>query len=114
MKKPLLFTLGAAAGIVGGMAAAKTVRETRERAALGERLAAAEAVHGKNIVILGSGFAGINAAHRLLERLPAESGWKITIVDRRNYFLFTPLLYHAATGLVDPTHILFPTRALSR
>lgn len=114
MKRPLLFGLGLLAGTAGALATGKKVRADRERMELARRLSREPAEHGKNIVILGSGFAGINAAHRLLQRLPAESGWKITLVDRRNYFLFTPLLYHAATGLVDPTHILFPSRALSQ
>lgn len=112
MKRPWLFGLGAVAGAAGAVLAARKLQENRERDALAEKLALSGGA--RNIVILGSGFGGINTASRLLERIPAESGCKITLVDRRNYFLFTPLLYHAATGLVDPTHILFPTRALSK
>lgn len=111
MKRPLLFGLGALAGAAGAALAAQKVRENREKASLIERLKLTGGP--KRILVLGSGFGGINAVSRLLERIPAESGCTVTLVDRRNYFLFTPLLYHAATGLVDPTHILFPTRALS-
>ena len=54
------------------------------------------------VLILGAGFAGLATAIRLgKERAKAQ----VTLVSRRNYHLFTPLLYQAATGLVDPDHI---------
>ncbi|HEU4752682.1 MAG TPA: hypothetical protein VFU47_06200, partial [Armatimonadota bacterium] len=101
MKGRWLFGLGAVAGAAVGGAAVLRARSAAELAARGRRLGSATAAQGKNIVILGAGFGGINAAAALIRSLPAESGWKVTVVDRRNYFLFTPLLYHAATGLVD-------------
>ena len=66
------------------------------------------------VVVLGAGFGGLNTAATLVARLPKESGWTVTLVDRHNYFLFTPLLYHAATGLVEPSSVLFPIRGLTR
>jgi len=96
------------------MAVAHRQRENARHADTVVRLRATEAPRGRNIVVLGAGFAGIHATAGLLRRIPADSGWTITLVDRRNYFLFTPLLYHAATGLVDPSNILFPVRTLSR
>lgn len=113
MRKPWLFALGAVAGAAGAAVTARKIRENRQRAELGARLRSESGGERKRIVILGAGFGGINAAHNLLHKIPADSGWTITLVDRRNYFLFTPLLYHAATGLVDPSHILFPVRTLS-
>jgi NADH dehydrogenase len=109
MKKGLAFGLGAAAG-----AAAVGVAVSRaRRAARVGRLREATTAHGKQIVILGAGFGGINTAHHLLRQLPPESGWTVMLIDRQNYSLFTPLLYQAATGLVEPANILFPVRTLS-
>lgn len=115
MRKRLLFGLGAVAGAAA--AGAAVLHQRRSAADLAARvsyLQRVDAVNGKNIVILGAGFGGINLAHHLTQKLPEESGWKITLVDRHNYFLFTPLLYHAATGLIDPTSVLFPVRSLTR
>ncbi|MGV3719316.1 MAG: NAD(P)/FAD-dependent oxidoreductase [Actinomycetota bacterium] len=115
MKQRWLFGLGAVAGAAAAGAAVAHVRrgavdlEDRIR-----RLQGAPAAHGKNIVILGAGFGGLNTAATLVARLPKESGWTVTLVDRHNYFLFTPLLYHAATGLVEPSSVLFPIRGLTR
>jgi len=114
MKRRWLFALGAAAGV--GAVSAAVARKRRDAARLAERgrkLAEASAERGKNIVILGAGFGGFNTASALVAALPPESGWKVTLVDRHNYHLFTPLLYHAATGLVEPSHILFPVRTLA-
>jgi len=63
------------------------------------------------IVILGAGFAGVATAIQLgKERVEAQ----ITLVSRRNFHLFTPLLYQAATGLVDPDHIAQIVRPTAR
>lgn len=114
MKQRWLFGLGAVAGAAAaGVAVAQARRGTIEMADRIRRLQGTTAAHGKNIVVLGAGFGGLNAVSTLLHRLPPESGWKITLVDQHNYFLFTPLLYHAATGLVDPSSVLFPVRSLS-
>jgi NADH dehydrogenase FAD-containing subunit len=52
-----------------------------------------------HVVIVGGGFAGLNAA-RVLARRAA----RVTLVDRRNHHLFQPLLYQVATaGLSPPT-----------
>jgi NADH:quinone reductase (non-electrogenic) len=115
MDRRWLFGLGAVAGAAAtGVAVARARHVAIERAARINRLQGAAAAHGQNIVILGAGFGGLNAAAALLDHLPEQSGWKVTLVDRHNYFLFTPLLYHAATGLVDPSRILFPVRSVSR
>jgi NADH dehydrogenase len=59
------------------------------------------------VVIVGGGFGGLNAARGLL-RAPVE----ITLVDRRNFHLFQPLLYQVATGGLSPADIAAPLRAL--
>jgi len=61
------------------------------------------------IVILGAGFAGLEAA-RALARIPVA----VTLVDRHNHHLFQPLLYQVATAALSPGDIAWPTRAIFR
>jgi NADH dehydrogenase len=63
----------------------------------------------KRVVILGGGFAGINAAMELA-KLPVD----VTVVDRRNYHLFQPLLYQVALAVLSPAEIAQPIRSLLR
>jgi NADH:quinone reductase (non-electrogenic) len=59
------------------------------------------------IVILGGGFAGL-VASQTLKRANAQ----ITLIDRRNFHLFQPLLYQVATGSLSPAEIAAPLRAV--
>src|ERR1700751_3392937 len=59
------------------------------------------------VVILGGGFAGLNAAQKL-KRAPVD----VTVIDRRNFHLFQPLLYQVATGSLSPGEIAAPIRAV--
>ena len=61
------------------------------------------------ILIIGAGFGGLTAA-RELARAPAD----ITIVDRRNFHLFQPLLYQVATAGLNPSDIAWPIRSVLR
>jgi NADH dehydrogenase len=61
------------------------------------------------VVVVGSGFAGLNAV-KTLNRAPVE----ITIVDRRNFHLFQPLLYQVATAALNPSDIAYPVRSVFR
>ncbi len=61
------------------------------------------------VVIVGGGFGGLYAA-RALRRSPV----RITLVDRRNFHLFQPLLYQVATGGLSPANIAAPLRSLLR
>ncbi len=63
----------------------------------------------KRVVILGGGFAGINAAMSLA-KLPLD----VTIVDRKNYHLFQPLLYQVALAVLSPADIAQPIRSIVR
>jgi NADH dehydrogenase len=58
-------------------------------------------------VIVGSGFAGLNAA-KALRRADVD----ITIIDRRNFHLFQPLLYQVAMAALNPSDIAFPIRSV--
>ncbi len=62
------------------------------------------------VVIVGGGFAGLNAARRLLRAGPPSL--QITIVDRRNYHLFQPLLYQVAMAGLSPADISAPIRSI--
>lgn len=67
---------------------------------------------GKNqsphhVVIVGGGFGGLYAA-KALKRAPV----KVTLIDKRNFHLFQPLLYQIATGILSPADISSPLRAI--
>ncbi len=66
------------------------------------------------VVIAGGGFAGAAAAERLEELLPRGSAVEITLVDRENFSLFTPLLPEVISGAIEPRHIVSPLRARLR
>jgi len=61
------------------------------------------------VVIIGAGFAGINAAQRL-GRAPVE----VTVVDRKNHHTFQPLLYQVALAVLSPGDIAQPIRSILR
>jgi len=66
------------------------------------------------IVILGGGFAGVEAA-RYLDRTAAKRGdCEVTLVSRDNFTLFTPMLHEVAAGDLDPGDICNPLRKLLR
>ena len=68
----------------------------------------------QRIVILGGGFAGIYAARQLEKTLARDADVEITLVNRENFFLFTPMLHEVATSDLDPTAIVNPIRKLLR
>jgi len=59
------------------------------------------------VVIVGGGFAGLYAA-LALKRAPVQ----VTLIDRRNFHLFQPLLYQVATGTLSPGDIASPLRGV--
>jgi NADH dehydrogenase len=61
------------------------------------------------VVILGGGFGGLYAA-KALKKAPVQ----VTLLDRRNFHLFQPLLYQVATGSLSPGEISSPLRAVFR
>jgi NADH dehydrogenase len=64
---------------------------------------------GPRVVIVGGGFAGLNAA-RGLRRAPL----RVILIDRRNHHLFQPLLYQVATAALNPSDIASPIRRILR
>jgi NADH:ubiquinone reductase (H+-translocating) len=62
---------------------------------------------GQRVVILGAGFAG-----SYVGRLLGRAGIDVTLVDPRNFMLYTPLLPEAASGTVEPRHTVVPVRLM--
>lgn len=62
----------------------------------------------KRVVIVGGGFAGLNAA----KALSRQRGLEVTLIDRRNHHLFQPLLYQVAMAGLSPADIAAPIRAI--
>jgi len=60
----------------------------------------------KHVVIVGGGFAGLNAA----KTLGNKPGVRVTLIDRRNHHLFQPLLYQVAMAALSPAEIAAPIR----
>lgn len=62
-----------------------------------------------HVVVVGGGFGGLNAALEL-----SEADVDVTLIDRRNYHLFQPLLYQVAMAGLSPGDIAAPLRAIFR
>ncbi len=72
-------------------------------------MAAMGSIERKRVVIIGGGFAGINAALGLAH-LPLD----ITLIDRKNHHTFQPLLYQVALAVLSPAEIAQPIRSIFR
>ncbi len=69
--------------------------------------------HGKTrILILGGGFAGLYAAMHLDKTLARDPRIEITLINRENFFLFTPMLHEVAASDLDLSNIVNPARKL--
>jgi NADH dehydrogenase len=68
----------------------------------------------EKIYILGGGFGGIYSAMELEHRLAGDRDIEITLVNRDNFFLFTPMLHEVAASDLDLTTIINPARKLLR
>lgn len=64
-----------------------------------------------NVVVVGGGFGGFNAA-RTIERLVSPESVKVTLVSEQNFLLYTPFLPEAAAGTLEPRHVVTPLREL--
>jgi NADH dehydrogenase len=69
----------------------------------------AKTVARPRVVVLGAGFAGLNAALAL-----GSMAVDVTLIDRRNHHTFQPLLYQVASGVLSPADIAAPIRTVLR
>ena len=63
----------------------------------------------KRVVVIGGGFAGLHLIRYLAGRIRADEA-EVTLIDRNNFHLFTPLLYQVATGELPPHAVAYPLR----
>lgn len=68
-----------------------------------------QTVNWPRVVIIGGGFAGLNAA-RSLRHAPV----RVTVLDRKNHHTFQPLLYQVALAVLSPAEIASPIRSVLR
>src|ERR1700679_2198517 len=61
----------------------------------------------RRVVVIGGGFAGLNAAMGL-----ADLSVDVTLVDRKNYHTFQPLLYQVALAVLSPADVAQPIRSI--
>jgi NADH dehydrogenase len=76
-------------------------------------------IHGEKIpqiriVILGGGFGGIEALKKLQRDFENEIRVDITIVNKDNFFLFTPMLHEVVSGMIETSHIAIPIRSFCK
>jgi NADH dehydrogenase len=86
----------------GGSAAATGV--------LRRKKAPAERRPDHHVVVVGAGFGGLATA----QALGGADGISVTVIDRRNYHLFQPLLYQVATAVLGPGEVAEPIRRILR
>src|SRR5215468_4770241 len=72
-----------------------------------ERLGRIAVSNPWKVVVIGGGFGGLSAAQQL-----KSNSVEVTLIDRRNYHLFQPLLYQVATGSLSPGEIAAPLRSV--
>jgi NADH dehydrogenase len=69
---------------------------------------------GKSVLILGSGFSGIEVLRRLQKQRLDNKDITITLVSKDNFLLFTPMLHDVSTGTIEIRHIVTPTRSFCK
>jgi NADH:ubiquinone reductase (H+-translocating) len=73
-----------------------------------------ESTQRTRILILGGGFAGLTVAMQLEKSLGQDPSVEITLINRENFFLFTPMLHEVAASDLDLTTIVNPARKMLR
>jgi NADH dehydrogenase len=68
----------------------------------------------KRVVILGGGFGGLYTARSLQRLLRDTDDAAVTLISRDNFFVMTPLLFEAGSGILEPRHAVNPIRTLFR
>lgn len=64
------------------------------------------------VLILGGGFAGVHTARSLRRNWKNAADSSITLISKENYFLMTPLLFEAGSGVLEPRHAVTPIRRM--
>src|SRR6266852_298166 len=67
-----------------------------------------------NVVILGSGFAGIEVLKKVQKEFGSDSSVEITLISRDNFILFTPMLPEVASGMIETRNIVTPVRSFCK
>src|SRR5215469_7959886 len=67
-----------------------------------------------HILILGSGFAAVEALKKLQKEFHNNENIRISIVSRDNFLLFTPMLPEVASGMIETRHIVTPVRTFCK
>jgi NADH dehydrogenase len=65
------------------------------------------------VVIIGGGYGGLEVIRTLKKNREFRRCSRMTLIDKENYFLFTPLLADIASGSVEPRHIVYPLRSFT-
>jgi NADH dehydrogenase len=79
-----------------------------------ESIGAEVSAHRTRILILGGGFAGVEAARYLDRTLAKRSDVEVTLISRENFSLFTPMLHEVVASDLEPADICNPLRKLLR
>ncbi|NJK37386.1 MAG: NAD(P)/FAD-dependent oxidoreductase [Oscillatoriales cyanobacterium RM2_1_1] len=75
----------------------------------------AKSVMKSRVVIVGAGFAGVEAAKALARSNSSRSNQiEVVLIDRNNYHTFIPMLYQVATAVIYPQQIAYPIRRMFR
>ncbi|PWU80603.1 MAG: 6-phosphogluconate dehydrogenase [Candidatus Nitrosopolaris wilkensis] len=68
----------------------------------------------KHIVILGSGFAGIEVLKNLQKKFDSDKNIEITLISKDNFILFTPMLPEVASGMIETRHVVTTVRSFCK
>lgn len=68
----------------------------------------------KKIIILGAGFGGVYAYLSLHKELHGREDVEIILIDKKNYFLFVPMIHEVATGNLEASSIIQPLRHITK
>jgi NADH:ubiquinone reductase (H+-translocating) len=71
-------------------------------------------VSATRILVIGGGFGGTYTAYHLERIFKNDSAVEITLISGENYFLMTPLLFEAGSGVLEPRHAVNPIRLMLR
>jgi NADH dehydrogenase len=67
-----------------------------------------------SVVILGSGFGGIEVLKKLQKKFDTDDSVEITLISKDNFILFTPMLPEVASGMIETRNIVTPVRSFCK